>query len=312
MRDTLAIPHDFDAFWNEVVAGVEGEDPAPLKEPDASWTDSGLQVERVTLRGVGGVRFYGWLLRPMAAAVHGALLHLPGYSATMYDPLRMGINAQIARSGFLVFAIDPRGQGASRAGALLASEGKLLTGIHSPREHILRGIVADCVQATRYLCGAAGFDRIGVMGNSQGGGLALMTASLLPERVGAVTAMLPFLTHYRFQVECRPKTGPYQEIVRYLDLRPQERESVLHVLSYFDTLSHAARVRAPALLSAGLADTTCPAPSIVALHDRLPGLKSLITFPHMGHVNSPEFYPHVVAWMRHYLSAGIGKVQVGE
>lgn len=302
MNVAVTIPPDFDQFWAATLREVLSTPIADTCEVDPAWSSSQVVVEHVTLASLGQARVHGWLFTPSKAR-HGALLYLPGYSTLTHTELLMRIYQQMAAFGFVLLGLDPRGQGASRAAHPPVPEGKLLTGITSPQEHIYRGILADCVQGARYLINRAGVSRVGVGGHSQGGGLALMTASLAPNLVGSVTAMIPFLTHYRLHAARRHAIGPYSEITAYLQTHPEEEEPLLHVLSYFDTMAHAGRITAPTLLSMGLADTTCPPESVLALHQAIPGMRALITFPETGHTNSPHFYHHIVQWHRRYLSS---------
>src|SRR5699024_3975046 len=67
-------------------------------------------------------------------------------------------------------------------------------------------------------------------GNSQGGGLALGTAGLVPD-VDALAANVPFLTHMRRAVQITD-ADPYQEIVRYLALHRDLEEQTFTTLAY--------------------------------------------------------------------------------
>lgn len=302
MKATVSTPADFDQFWADTLHDLLATPLEDTSEADPTWSSCQVMVEHVTLTSLGRVRIHAWLFTPRKSP-YGALLYLPGYSASTHTELLMRIYRQMAAFGFVLLGLDPRGQGASLAAHPPGPGGKLLTGIASPREHIYRGILADCVQGARYLAKRADVFRVGVGGHSQGGGLALMTASLAPELVGSITAMIPFLTHYRLHASKRHGIGPYSEITTYLQAHPEQEEPVLQVLSYFDALVHAKRITAPTLVGVGLADTTCPPGSVVALHQALPGTKALITFPEAGHTNSPHFYHHIVQWHRRHLSS---------
>src|SRR5690606_16328934 len=105
-------------------------------------------------------------------------------------------------------------------------------------------IIADCVRAVDVLIDQTGFDAIGVFGHSQGGGLALITASLAQDKVRAVGCMIPFLTHFAWAFENRPSTGPYREVYDFARERPSEAPLLRRALAYVDTLHHAPRVTA--------------------------------------------------------------------
>jgi cephalosporin-C deacetylase len=303
MKVAVTIAPGFDRFWADALGEALSTPLDDTREVDPAWSSPQVAVEHVSLASLGQARVHGWLFTPSRAR-HGALLYLPGYSASTHTELLMRVYRQMAAFGFALLGLDPRGQGASTAAHPPVPAGKLLTGITSPQDHIYRGILADCVQGARYLMERATVSRIGVGGHSQGGGLALLTASVAPKFVGSVTAMIPFLTHYRLHAARCHSVGPYSEITTYLRAHPEEEEHLLQVLSYFDTMAHAERIAAPTLLSVGLADTTCPPDSVLALHQALRGTKALITFPEAGHTNSPHFYHHIVQWHRRYLSPG--------
>ena len=331
----LEPPTDFDAYWAGTLAeldripfDVREEDAAlgayptasaataPPSSPAASRAVSGrpasqsppatpgeppVRVTRLTYASLGGVRPAGWLFRPRAVPAEGALLFLPGYSATCGAAVIQAVLAQLAEAGFAVLAVDPRGQGASRAAHVPAPEGKIVTGVLDPRAYIYRGIAADCVRAAQVLAALTGFAKVGVLGHSQGGGLSLLTASLAGELVGAVGCVIPFLTHMAAALAERALTGPYREVYDYARNHPEALPALRRSLGYIDTLNHAPRVAAPTLVSVGLRDTTCPPPTVYALFERLRCTRSLLVLPETGHEHVPAFYHHEVAWFRRFL-----------
>lgn len=308
----LERPDDFDAYWDEVLDALSDIPAAVRKEPDhgaaagASFGPPGVSVTRLCFASLGGKRPAAWFYRPEDRPPEGALVFFPGYSAACGLPLLRTVLAQLSLAGFAVLAVDPRGQGESRALHPPAPEGKIVTAAADPREYIYRGIAADCVQAVKVLQGLTGFTRVGVFGHSQGGGLALVTASLAPEAVGAVGCMIPFLTHLAWAMANRATTGPYQQVYDFVQQlahkRPDALAQVRRSFAYIDTLHHAPRVSAPTLVSVGLRDTTCPPETVYALFSRLDCVRSLLVLPDAGHEHRPEFYHHQLAWFRHYLA----------
>ena len=93
-------------------------------------------------------------------------------------------------------------------------------------------------------------------GSSQGGGLSIAAAGLLPE-VAICMTDVPFLSHFRRAVDITP-TNPYLEIARYLQVHRDKVDTAFRTLSYFDGLNFAARMSARALYSVGIMDTVCP------------------------------------------------------
>src|SRR5699024_12704854 len=107
---------------------------------------------------------------------------------------------------------------------------------------------------TLFRSGADG--RIALTGNSQGGGLALGTAGLVPD-VDALAANVPFLTHMRRAVQITD-ADPYQEIVRYLAAHRDLEEQTFTTLAYLDPLHLGRRAPPPAERSVALRHGRCP------------------------------------------------------
>ncbi len=305
-------PEDFNDYWSSMLTELNAspievsvEESALANTPkipgNSGTVTDAVSVSRLSFASLGGKRPVGWLFKPSQRRPEGALLFLPGYSTACGSELIHTVLAQVAHSGYAVLAVDPRGQGAARNQHPPLPDGKILTGLLDPISFIYRGIVADCVRAAEALTHLTGFERIGVLGHSQGGGLALITASLAPERVGAVGCMIPFLTHFAWSLRHRPSTGPYREVYDFVAEHPQSRAAVERSLGYLDTLHHAPRVQAPILVSVGLKDTTCQPPTVYALFERLQNTRSLLVLPDVGHEHAPDFYHHELAWFRRYL-----------
>lgn len=98
-------------------------------------------------------------------------------------------------------------------------------------------------------------DRIAVTGESQGGGIALAVAGLVPDMLRASIPDVPFLSDFRRAVELAPDL-PFTEITRYLATHRTDPEPIFATLAYFDGVNFARRAAVPALFSVELMDST--------------------------------------------------------
>lgn len=165
-------------------------------------------------------------------------------------------------------------------------EGFMTRGIDSPRNHYYRRLMTDCVRAVDAIAELPGLDagRVIVAGGSQGGGLALAVGGLVPDRVAAVLADVPFLCHFRHAARTSGD-GPYLELAKYLRWHsPHRVEATFATLDYFDGVHFALRAKAPALFSVGLMDPTCPPPTVYAAFNHYAGAdRTMTAWPFADH-----------------------------
>jgi cephalosporin-C deacetylase len=139
-----------------------------------------------------------------------------------------------------------------------AGLGPLTRGILTPEGYYYRRLITDAARAVRAARELPGVDpaRVAAVGNSQGGGLALAAAGLLPD-LSALLVTAPLLCHVARALEV---TGdpPYGELVTYLSVHRDAEAAVRRTLSYVDGVAFARRATAPAHFGTGLRDTVCP------------------------------------------------------
>jgi cephalosporin-C deacetylase len=104
-----------------------------------------------------------------------------------------------------------------------------------------------------------------VTGNSQGGGLALAVAGLVPDLAAAVVTA-PLMCDVRRAVSLAD-AGPYTELVTYLAVHRDAADRVFRTLSYVDSALLARRACAPLHLGVGLRDNVCPPTTAYAAFD---------------------------------------------
>jgi cephalosporin-C deacetylase len=264
----VAEPADFDEFWAGTLAQARTHDLDLRLEP----VDTGLalvDVFDVTFAGFDGQPVRGWLTRP-----RGASGPLPGVlTCNGYGGGRGLATGHLgwAVAGYAELFLDTRGQGSGwgdggdtpdPVGSGPALPGYMTRGITDPYEHYYRRLYTDAVRGLEALRTVDGVDpaRVAVAGGSQGGGMALAVAGLVPD-VAAVLPDVPFLCHIRRGVQITPN-DPYAEVARYLSVHRGHVDAAFHTLSYMDAVNHARRAVAPARFSVALMDTVCP-PSTV-------------------------------------------------
>lgn len=282
-------PADFDVFWAQTLrlsrAKVQPAQVAPVASP----------FDRVDIRDV---HFSGWNGEPISAWLRyprGLDQAMPGI--VVYQGYGGGRgfafdNLAWAAAGYAVLNVDTRGQGASwgfgdtpdQGATGPAVPGWMTRGILDPAGYYYRRLMTDCVLAFDWLAAQPMVDpaRVGVMGTSQGGGLAVAVAGLVPT-VAACAARVPFLSDYR-RATVVTDEYPYQEITDYLATHRLDEAQVFATLAYFDAVNFAKRATAPLDISTGLADRIVPPSTVFALYNNYAGVdKAMTVWPYNGH-----------------------------
>ncbi len=156
-------------------------------------------------------------------------------------------------------------------------------GILNRETYYYRRLYTDAVRAVEAARAHPLVDpsRMAVMGGSQGGGVALAAAGLMPE-LKLCLADVPFLCHFSRAITLT-NDAPFSEIARYLRTHRTHTAAVMKTLGYFDGLHFAARAQAHALFSVGLMDTVCPPSTVYAAYNHYAGSKEMRVYPFNGH-----------------------------
>jgi len=219
-----------------------------------------------------------------------------GYGGGRGDPLDWLLWPNL---GYAVFVMDIRGQGSTwRIGVTPDIEmepgnpqvpGFMTRGILKPQTYYYRRLYTDAVRAVEAARAHPAVDakRVVASGASQGGGLTLAVAGLIPDLEAALPDV-PFLCHFRRATEI-VDTYPYQEISSYCQRHRDHIEEVFRTLSYFDGVNFAVRSSAPALFSVGLMDEICPPSAVFAAYNHYGGKKRINVWPYNHHEGGETF-----------------------
>jgi cephalosporin-C deacetylase len=302
------VPADLEAFW----AGTLAE--ARTHELNAVFTpiDTGLTVITtfdVTFAGYGGSPVRAWLHLPAGAS--GPLPVVVEYVG--YGGGRGLAHERVlwANAGYAYFLMDTRGQGSSWsvgdtpdpdvAGGP-SHPGFMTKGILDPATYYYRRVFTDGVRAVEAARAHASIDpsRVALTGGSQGGGISIAVASLVPDLAG-IAPDVPFLSDFPRAVVIGDQ-DPYTEVARYLKAHRDHTGRVLETLSYFDVAVLGRRASAPALFSVGLMDEITPPSTVYAAFNHYAGPKEITEYPFNDHEGGQGFHDVVkMRWLANRL-----------
>lgn len=287
-RSSQADPTDFDEFWAATLA----ESRAFGLDVDVVPVETGLatiDTFDVTFSGYRGQRIKAWLRMPAGATNPlPGVVQFVGYGGGRGHVLE---NLLWASAGFAHLLMDTRGQGSTWStgdtpdpdGGGPQIPGFATRGIDSRETYYYRRVFTDAVRAVEAARSLAAVDagRVVVVGGSQGGGMALAVAGLVPG-LAAVASYVPFLCDFP-RATVITDGLPYKEIGRYLATHRDKVAQAHETLAYFDGVNFAKRATAPAWFSAALMDSTCPPSTVFGAFNNYAGDKQITVWQYNGH-----------------------------
>ncbi len=246
--EPLPTPPDYRSFWDTALDDARRHPLTLRRDP----VDTGLAIVEVfdiSFAGSHGRRVSGWLRLPRhRSGALPAVVHANGYGSGRLDAID---DLTWSAAGFAHLVVNTHEQeGGSR--------GHLVNGITEPEQYYYRGVFTDVARGVEAIRRLDEVDptRVAMIGNSQGGGIALGVGALVPDLV-AVLAQAPFLTDAPEAL--RGATAPpWTELREYLAEYPDRVDAVARTLAYVDGVTSARHASAPGWISAGVKDNICP------------------------------------------------------
>lgn len=283
-------PKDFDEFWDKSLKELAAIDPSPNFKPYKKINSFVADAYEVTFTSTKGAKIYAKLVRPknVSGKVPAVIMFhgLSGASGSWSSLL------SYASQGFVVASMDTRGQGgySEDVGGVHGTSFStpFMRGFDgAPEELLCRDLFLDTAMMARVVMGLDYVDssRIGVTGGSQGGGLSVACAALVPE-IKLCAPVYPYLSDYKRVWDMDLDKGAYEGIRYYLrsfDPRHERIDEFFEKLGYIDIQFLAPRIKAKVLMATGLMDTTCPPSTQFAAYNKMTCEKEVVIYPDFGH-----------------------------
>jgi cephalosporin-C deacetylase len=287
-RSAQTAPPDFGEFWSRTLAESRRFDLALTAESVATGLST-IDTYDIRFSGFGGERVAAWLRIPAGAdGPLPAIVEFDGYGRGRGEPIE---NLLWASAGFAHLEMDTRGQSWSGwrsstpdpHGSEAHGPGMLTKGIRDPETYYYRRVFTDAVRAVEAARATPLIDasRVGLLGTSQGGGIAIAVAGLVDD-LRAVVVRVPFLCDFP-RATTITDAHPFREISDYLGVYRNDHELVHRTLSYVDAVNFAPRASAPASFSVGLMDPVCPPSTVFAAHNAYGGQRDITVWRSSGH-----------------------------
>lgn len=296
-------PADFDAFWEDGLREMESLPLDYILDP----VDIPSQVANfyhLTFKGVSGATIHCQLITPKETAGRNfkGLLQFHGYHTDSGDfQDKIGWAAE----GFVVLAMDARGQGGLSEDRTQTSggvmKGLIIRGMEEGKNNLyFRQVFLDTAHAARILKSMdfVNENRIYAQGASQGGGLTIACAGLVPD-LYRIYVSYPFLSDYRKAYSLGAQTSAFEEIPYWFQFRDplhKREKEIFDTLEYIDIQHFAPRIKAEVCWAVGMQDTIVPPITQMATYNNITTKKNLIVLPEYGH----EYLPKVSDNMRSY------------
>lgn len=265
---------DFDEFWDSTLNQLAETDAAPELTLLEEYSNDVRRTWRVEMTSFGGERISGVLVEPAAPGKYPAMISYMGYGSNVWysDP---SSNPRMTE-----FMLCVRNQALNRKPG--EPDDWCTRGIESKDTYYYRGAFADAVRAVDFVCSREKTDlsRVFAQGESQGGALTLVAASL-DGRIKAIAPSAPFLNDYPDYFTLAGWPG--EPIVAAARQKGMNEEDMYRVLSYFDVKNFTDRIKCPVLMAIGLQDPVCPPHTNFAGYNMIPSEKSWICYPEAGH-----------------------------
>ena len=265
---------DFDEFWEQTLAELASVAPEYKLTLIEDRSNDVRKSYRVDMKSFGGESVSGLLVVPAKEGKYPAMISYMGYGSEVWYP-DPSWNPEL-----IEFQLCVRNQAFNRLPG--EKDDWCTRGLGDKYQYYYRGAFADAVRAIDFVCSLPQTDteRVVANGESQGGALTLVAASL-DHRLKAIAPSAPFLGDYKDYFALVDWPGNW--ILEAAKERGISDEDLYKSLSYFDVKNFTDKIECPVLMAIGLQDPVCPPHTNFAGFNHIKTEKSWICYPAAGH-----------------------------
>lgn len=291
-------PLGFNKFWKDAIKELSTIEPRYKTTKIDSLCTAKRDGYIVEMQSIGNVTIRGYYFIPKRKKKYAAILNLPGYGYG-FEYLDEFLKVE---EDVIELAICVRGHGISKDAfkTKFPIPGFFGYNICNKNSTVYRQIYMDCIRALEFLLSREEVDKskVGVLGGSQGGGLALMTAGLAPEEVKACAYFDPFPTDLKNHIKIRTLIeDEINNCLAYYNYTCSFNNAI-NTLDYLDTKYFAKKIKCPTLYVTGLLDDDCPSRLGFSAYNEINTPKQFKIFPNDSHVGESNNKKEMMSFFR--------------
>ncbi len=294
IRPTQTLPDDFREFWDNALAAVADVPLEPLLTLQPELCTPTVDVYHVRFNNTArGNYIYGMLCVPRAPGKYPTVLQVPGSGLHRFTGY-----TSLAERGVITLEIGIHGIPVNLPAAVYPSlasaglNGYAYFNLDDRDKYYYKRVYLGCKRAVDFLFSFDAFDgeNAAVMGGSQGGALAIVTAGLDP-RLKCFAARHPGACDMTGWLHGRPGGSP--------GLRPEMTglEEKTRTSQYYDPVNFCHTMTVPGYFTWGLNDRACPPTTTFSAYNVMAAPKELALYRETAHWHFPEQHARFENWV---------------
>jgi cephalosporin-C deacetylase len=291
---------DFDAYWSAQKAALAA---IPLRVNVRNRDTTAFAIKYgFDIDLTDGKKVYGYMNVPRGNGNYPAIISMPAYGNV---PNVVSDDTNIAeRGGVISVFVNIHNNLPTQQGP----PNYLNIDIGNPTNYYLKYAMLGVIKTIDYLRTRTDFNgQVGIMGISQGGGLALLAAGIDTRISLLVSAYPAFCGHPNLKYN-KPSGFPsYWRFAQDLGL---QGDTILKTVKYYDGVTAAKRFKGVSWTMVSYLDDVCNAATVFEAYNQLKGQKILSHIFNKGHTHAPDefarpdFSVGMYAFFRRHFPAG--------